>query len=169
MGYKEFRWFKNQAKKKMEKYRIMRLLFWGPRRYAFFGYTELPQERIIRALKKLLTYGDIKKKKIYLKPGDCKAVEYYQFFTRRRTLGEETVEYFHDNERRRTLGKKERTRRPYTHVYELTKQGKNKLAYYHHIYQYHKEWQPRIGGGLWHNQYLEGIAEIIEKQYFYKK
>jgi len=108
--------YKNPSKRREEKYLVLRSLYWGPRYFkALLAATDLDRKQISKALRKLLANGDVNKKKIY--KDNMSPVEISEF---KIAMGVLRIE--------------PKTKRQFTHLYEMSKNGKRKLAWW----DYHK-------------------------------
>ena len=136
----------------------MRLLFTGPKYFEYLEiHAEMTRPRVIRALNNLRTHNDIKSKKIYLQQD--KPVE---ISVPKIVAGIFGVDDFDDV--------KVSTYRPYTHLYNITKnQGVSKICFYEFYYGMHQLWTPPGIEGKYQRHYERAIAEVIENQAFFKK
>jgi len=50
--------------------------------------------------------------------------------------------------------------------YSLTKNGKDKLAFYEGRYRFHEFWCPPLEKGIWHKNYIHEIAGYLKQKYY---
>ncbi len=142
---------KEATKGKLRKYKVLRLLQTGEKRYSYLeSHYQEKRVRLIQTLEKLKTFNDIRKKKIYLK-------------------NDEDVEISTANIIAGIWGVEPKTDKRYTTLYSITKQGLSKLCFYEYFYGMHYLWVPPGLEGKYQKNYEQTMALEIEKQTFYRK
>jgi hypothetical protein len=132
------------SKTKFNKYKILRSLYIGCKTYEeLLSETWLEPTQLNTALSRLLSYGDIKKRKI---------------------TAEEPITLDEKRIQAHILDIPIKTKTKYHNEYELTRKGMNKLAFFEVKYRCFEKWCPYSEEGIWHDNYIRNIAKHIRKK-----